>query len=128
MSCQFYCIGIDVSSATLDIHGLPGQPTAYLRLPNTATSHADLVARLSALIAAGDEVLVVMEASGGCERAAHHALAGIACAIVNPRRARDFARANGWLAKTDKVDARGLQAARCSGRARRRSRERCAPN
>lgn len=54
--------------------------------------------------------LVVVEASGGFERPVADALAkaGVACAVVNPARARDFARATGRLAKTDRVDARVL--------------------
>lgn len=48
--------------------------------------------------------------TGGCERPLVEALAkaGVACARVNPRQAREFARATGRLAKTDKVDARIL--------------------
>lgn len=58
----------------------------------------------------GDDVIVVFEASGGCERPLMDALEkrGVAFARVNPRQARDFARATGRLAKTDKVDARVL--------------------
>lgn len=54
--------------------------------------------------------LVVFEASGGCERPLTEALeaAKVAYARVNPRQAREFARATGKLAKTDKVDARVL--------------------
>lgn len=54
--------------------------------------------------------LVVFEASGGYERPLAQALAkaGISFARVNPRQARDFARATGRLAKTDRVDARVL--------------------
>ena len=49
-------------------------------------------------------------ASGGCEFACAAALqsAGLPVAIVNPRQARDFARAMGRLAKTDRIDAQGL--------------------
>lgn len=110
MPCQFYCIGIDASTAHLDTHGLPGQ--VRRRLPNSPQSHAELAAILSALRTGGNDVLAVMEASGGCERALHHALAaaGVPTAIVNPKRVRDFARSNGWLAKTDRVDARALKA------------------
>jgi transposase len=111
MPCSLdYCIGIDVSTAFLDTHGLPDSPRR--RLSNTPDSHATLAALLSAQRAAGHSVLVVMEASGGCERAVHAALtaAGVPCAIVNPKRVRDFARAHGWLAKTDRVDAKALQA------------------
>jgi transposase len=65
-----------------------------------------LLERLSAL----DIELVVMEATGGLERklAAELAEAGYAIAIINPRQARDFAKAKGTLAKTDKVDAQTL--------------------
>jgi transposase len=103
--------GVDVSTAHLDTHGLPGRGVRR-RLPNTPESHAELAAMLSALRQGGDDVLVVMEASGGCERGLHHALAeaGVPAAIVNPKRVRDFARSNGWLAKTDRVDAKALKA------------------
>ena len=55
-------------------------------------------------------MLVVLEASGGFERslAAALAAAGLAVAVVNPRQARDFARATGRLAKTDALDAEAL--------------------
>ena len=53
---------------------------------------------------------VVLEASGGYERAAHNgiAAAGFPTAVVNPKRVRDFARGKGLLAKTDRIDARVL--------------------
>jgi transposase len=51
-----------------------------------------------------------MEATGGLESAVACALqaVGYAVAIINPRQARDFARAMGKLAKTDRIDARIL--------------------
>jgi transposase len=54
--------------------------------------------------------LIVLEATGGYEFEAACALqaAGLAVAVVNPRTARDFARAMGALAKTDALDARML--------------------
>jgi transposase len=54
--------------------------------------------------------LVVVEASGGLERRLVRALstAGLAVAVVNPRQARRFAQALGLLAKTERIDARGL--------------------
>jgi hypothetical protein len=54
-----------------------------------------------------DVALAVLEAPGGLEQpaAAALAVAGVAVAIVNPRRVRDFARATGRLAKTDRIDA-----------------------
>ena len=68
-----------------------------------AAGTADLLRRLATL----DVQLVVMEATGGLERrlAADLAEAGLAVAVVNPRQARDFAKALGTLAKTDRVDA-----------------------
>jgi transposase len=51
--------------------------------------------------------LVILEATGGYERAIVGALAsvGLAVVVVNPRQVRDFARATGRLAKTDRIDA-----------------------
>jgi transposase len=51
--------------------------------------------------------LVVLEATGGLEQPAAPALAaaGVPVAIVNPRQVRDFAKAVGRLAKTDRIDA-----------------------
>jgi transposase len=65
-----------------------------------------LVNRLAAL----PPTLIVLEATGGLERAATAALAtaGLPVVVVNPRQARDCARATGQLAKTDAVDARAL--------------------
>ena len=53
---------------------------------------------------------IVLEASGGYERAVVAALsaAGLPVVVVNPRQTRDFARAHGILAKTDRLDARVL--------------------
>jgi transposase len=52
-------------------------------------------------------MLVILEATGGFERAVVGALAakGLPVAVVNPRQVRDFARATGRLAKTDRIDA-----------------------
>jgi len=65
-----------------------------------------LVERLQAV----QPTLIVLEATGGLERAATAALAtaGLPVVVVNPRQARDFARATGQLAKTDALDARAL--------------------
>jgi transposase len=55
----------------------------------------------------GAQDLAVMEASGGYERRAQRDLSqrGLKVAIVNAARVRDFARASGRLAKTDRIDA-----------------------
>ncbi len=93
--------GIDVSKGHLDGHLLPSGEA--FRLPNDPAGHAALVERLRPLGVG----LVVLEATGGLERPAAAALAGagLPVAVVNPRQARDFARALGRLAKTDKIDA-----------------------
>jgi len=94
-------VGIDVSKAWLDIAGRP-DPAPY-RLANDPGGIAALVADLRALAPA----LVVLEATGGLELPVVAALqvAGLPVAVVNPRQARDFARATGQLAKTDCLDA-----------------------
>ncbi len=53
---------------------------------------------------------IVLEATGGLERKAAIALceAGLPVMVINPRQARDFAKAMGYLAKTDSIDARVL--------------------
>ena len=97
-------VGIDVSKRHLDVAVAGSQEV--VRWPNEAGGIAGLVKALSGQ-APG---LVVLEATGGYEMAAVRALqeAGLAVAVVNPRQARDFARASGRLAKTDALDARAL--------------------
>jgi transposase len=97
-------IGIDVSSQTLEIAST-AQPQTW-RIDNDETGIAQLVEQLGALAPA----LVVLEATGGYEFEAACALqaSGLSVAVVNPRTARDFARAMGALAKTDALDARML--------------------
>ena len=98
------CVGIDVAKAQLDIAVRPsGERWA---VPNDAGGVVTLVDRLQAL----HPTLIVLEATGGLERAATAALAtaGLPVVVVNPRQARDFARATGQLAKTDALDARAL--------------------
>ncbi len=100
---QLY-VGIDVSKDTLDVAVAPaGQ---QWRVSTTEESLGELVERLQGLSPA----LVVLEATGGYEVPVAAALgaAGIPLAVVNPRQVRDFARAMGKLAKTDKLDAQVL--------------------
>jgi transposase len=92
-------VGVDVAKARLDAFCLE-------RRQHRSFGHdARGIAGLAAWLAPGS--LVVMEASGGYERRLHEALAerGVAAAIVNAKRVRDFARASGRLAKTDRLDA-----------------------
>ena len=101
-------IGIDISKATLDIDAYPLSAT---RLSTTQFRNDDLGRKqLSALLSDLQPKLVVMEATGGLESpiAAELAMAGLSVAVVNPRQARDFAKALGVLAKTDAVDAQIL--------------------
>ena len=95
-------VGIDVSKRHLDV----ALADRVMRVDNDAAGHAALAAELRS-VGAG---LVVLEATGGYETAAVIALqgAGVPVAVINPRQARDFARAQGRLAKTDAIDARVL--------------------
>jgi len=97
-------VGIDVAKAQLDIAVRPsGERWA---VSNDTSGIVTLVDRLQTL----PPTLIVLEATGGLERAATAALAtaGLPVVVVNPRQARDFARATGQLAKTDALDARAL--------------------
>lgn len=97
-------IGIDVSAATLDVAVLPAGAT--WQVANSAAGHAALLSHVRPLAPAR----IVLEASGGYERAVLAALADAALPVVrvNPRLTRDFARATGRLAKTDRLDALSL--------------------
>lgn len=99
-------IGIDVSSQTLEVASSSQAKT--WQVANDVGGIEQLVSQVSALTPA----LVVLEATGGYEFEAACALqaVGLAVAVVNPRTARDFARAMGALAKTDALDARMLAA------------------
>ena len=94
-------IGIDVSKHTLDVHTRPSG--RRLRVNNDADGIATLVEH----VAQGAPTLVVLEATGGLEHplAAALAAAGLPVAVINPRQARDFAKATNQLAKTDAIDA-----------------------
>ena len=94
-------IGIDVSKVRLDVYSL--EDGRRLAVGNDAAGIAALADRLG--LSARD--LLVMEASGGYERRAHRHLSerGLRVAIGNAARVRDFAKASGRLAKTDRVDA-----------------------
>ena len=94
-------VGIDVSETRLD---LMVRPTgARYQHANDTEGIARLVRQLRQLRL----VLVVCEATGGSERLLVGARAAIRLPIVvvNPRQLRDFAKATGRLAKTDRLDA-----------------------
>jgi transposase len=93
-------VGIDVAKSWLDVGWLAG-PT--LRIDYNDEAVAGLVERLRR----EPPTLVVMEATGGLETEVASALAaaGLPVAVVNPRQVRDYAKACGRLAKTDRIDA-----------------------
>lgn len=95
--------GVDVSKKHLDA----SWSDRDVQVTNDEAGWKELTAKLQA-----DNVdLVLLEATGGYERGLVCALqlAGIAVARLNPKQARDFAKAMGHLAKTDRIDARGLR-------------------
>jgi transposase len=97
-------VGIDVSKDQLDIAVRPAGDT--WSMPNDAAGITEVVQRLAQL----HPKLVVLEATGGLQMplAAALATAGLPLSMVNPRQVRDFARATGRLAKTDRLDAQAL--------------------
>jgi transposase len=94
-------VGIDVAKATLEV-AISGRASAQA-VTNDEAGCAALLAELRD----SNVELVLLEATGGFELACATALqlAGLPVAVVNPRQARDFARAMGHLAKTDRIDA-----------------------
>lgn len=98
-------VGVDGSKAWLDAWIAPDHD---FRCANTPEGIADLARFVRTH--AGDDALVVLESSGGCEKLAFVQLwaEGISCAIINPRQARAFAQAMGYLEKTDRIDAQIL--------------------
>ena len=97
-------VGIDVSKERLEVCFVPGGEHFVV-----ANNDEGIESLLDRLLKARP-VLVVLEASGRYERPAAAAIAsvGIAVSVVNPRQARDFAKATGRLAKTDRIDAEVL--------------------
>jgi len=98
-------VGIDVSKEHLDVCSLPDG-----EIFSVANDRAGIDELLARLLEGVRPDLVVLEATGKYERPAAVAVAaaGIAVAVVNPRQARDFAKAAGRLAKTERIDAEVL--------------------
>jgi len=96
--------GIDVSKETLDVC------IGSLGSVETRANRSVGIRRLVGKLRRHGVEQVVVEATGGWERGVAEALhqSGIAVSIVNPRQVRDFAKAAGILAKTDRIDARVL--------------------
>ena len=96
-------IGIDVAKDSLDVASCSDDQSQHFSTTNDRSGFTSLVRQLPA----PTEARVVVEATGGYERALVTALveAGYRVAVVNPRHVRDFAKALGILAKTDRIDA-----------------------
>jgi transposase len=113
MDASFVFVGIDVSKDSLDGAFRNGPSFRYA---NSAAGIAQVVDVCKAHAAQGenaqgenaqDKILIVVEATGGLEVPLARALqkAGIPVAVANPLRVREFAKATGVLAKTDRIDA-----------------------
>jgi transposase len=105
MSAISVVAGIDVAKAHVDVD-VAGAEFTPQRFDNEAEGHSAVASALKALHVG----LVVMEATGGYEASLACALqgAGLAVAVVNPKQPRKFAESQGYLAKTDRIDARVL--------------------
>ena len=97
-------IGIDVSKQLLEV-GVH-QSAYHFSCPNDPQKFPTLISELISLRPAR----IVLEATGGLERPLLQALqaVGLPVVVINPRQVRDFAKALGLLAKTDRLDARVL--------------------
>jgi transposase len=97
-------VGIDVAKDKLDV--FIDSTNLWFTVENTPAGIASIRDRLKALSVKS----IVIEHSGGYERRCASDLleAGFVVALINPRQARDFARAINWFAKNDRIDARLL--------------------
>lgn len=97
-------IGIDIAKDHLDV--AVHASAQHWQVENTAEGIATLIAQLRTL----QPTLIVLEATGGFEfvLVAELTAAHLPARVTNPRRVRNFARATGQLAKTDKLDAQML--------------------
>jgi transposase len=95
-------IGIDVSKATLDVAVLP--TNQEISVANTETGCRELIVMFRSL----SPSLIILEATGGLETLVTGMLVaeGFRVVVVNPRQVRDFAKATGKFAKTDRIDAK----------------------
>lgn len=95
-------VGIDVSKARLDVYVHPSG--AVFSLGNDDAGVAELVAHLGPI----NPDCIGVEATGGYEKLAAASLAelGLPVVVLNPAQVRHYAKAVGWRAKTDSIDAR----------------------
>jgi transposase len=94
-------VGVDVAKNTLDLRIEPAGESLHVDYDDAGVT--EISRRLTEL----SPTLIVMEATGGLETrlASELAARGLPVAVINPRQARNFAKATGQLAKSDKVDA-----------------------
>ena len=99
-------VGIDISKDTLDVCIDPGAEALHVAYDDKG------IEAICHRLKAESPTLIVVEATGGLEMrlASELAALGLNIAVINPRQARDFAKATGQLAKTDRVDAAMLAA------------------
>jgi transposase len=96
-----FFVGIDIAKDKFDVAILPG--TQRFEFENSPDGRR----RFLDALAARDRCLLILEASGGYERPLIYDAqdAGFEVVLANPKQVRDFARGQGQLAKTDKLDA-----------------------
>jgi transposase len=104
MSAKDRTLGIDVSKHHLDVHLQPDDTTWRV------SNDHDGVRQLTTQITELQPARIVVESTGGYERPVLYGMlaAELPVAMVNPRPVRDFAKAMGLLAKTDRIDAKVL--------------------
>ena len=97
-------VSIDVNKSVLDFDCLP------VSAAQPFTNDAMGIAAIVALLQGSGVERIVIEATGGYETAVASALAvaGLPVVVVNPKQVRDFAKAMGHFAKTDRLDAMDL--------------------
>lgn len=98
-------IGVDVSSEKLDISD------SIRKLPSQIDNRVEAIAKLVNKISEPEKTLVVCESSGGWESMMVDLLhdAKVNVAVVNPRQTSHYAKAHGFLEKTDKIDAKVIR-------------------
>jgi transposase len=96
-------LGIDISKQYLDMYDL--EKKKHLVFPNTSQGIEEIISLYQ-----GQPLQVILESTGVYQRLAHQLLerAGFKVCVVNPYKSRCFAKGAGYLAKTDKVDAKML--------------------
>jgi transposase len=95
-------VGIDIGKSMLDVCIF--ELDVYLQYPNSAAGVRELLKKLARY----KLTRILVEATGGYERCLIEACAekGLPLIVVQPMQVRQFAKAQGIIAKTDKMDSR----------------------